>query len=192
MNALKTVAVLVSATGCSMLTAAAARAQTPPLIGGLTGTIAVEGTVDQVATGMDTIVIKTVDGTRHLFQLAHDLATHGRKPVPMNDWLAGLRPGTTVVAHYTRVGDAATVHEIDEVGQDALKVSEGTVTKIDRRNQQITVRFEGNRVETLQLTLRAARGDALDLGDGAGGEPIVVYYTDVDGIREAHYFRKKN
>lgn len=177
-----------------LLAASGLRAgQSPPPIGGVTGTIALDGTVDDVSTAANTIVVKSADGVRHMFRVSRDLLTHGKTPMPYNDWLAGLKPGATVVAHYSGSGDDRTLHEIDHVGDEGLKVSEGVVRSIDRRQQKITVRFEGDRVETLQLTPRAASGSGADLGDGTAGESIVVYYTDSNnGIKEAHHFRKKN
>jgi hypothetical protein len=166
-----------------------AAAQAPP-IGGLTGTIALEGTVDQAAAAAGTVVVKAADGTRHVFRVARNLVVHGgHKPAPTNDVLSDLRPGSTIVVHYSGSGANATAQEIDRVGDDGLKVSEGMVTSINRGKQEITIRLDDKRIETLQLTERAARDVGADLG--ASGERIVVYYTDVDGRKVAHYFRKK-
>jgi hypothetical protein len=164
--------------------------QSSPPIPGATGTIALEGSVDSIYDAAGTIVVLGSDGVRRTFKVTKDLLTHGGKPQPMNDWLAGLRPGTAVVAHYSGTGENATLQELDRVGDDGMTVSEGVVRSIDRRKQEITVRFADGRTEKLKLTLRAAQAGQ-DLGDGSRGQTIVVYYTDRDGTKEAHYFKKK-
>lgn len=176
--------------GLALLFSMAAMAQTPPPIEGHTGTIALEGTVEKERAVEDTVAVKTIDGTKHVLHLAKSLVVHGGAGSGA-DALAGLREGTTVVVHYSGAGAAAAVQEIDVVGDPGLKVTEGTVTKIDRRRRQITIRFDNATTETFQLTERAATDGGPDIA-GAVAETgrVTVFYTDQGGQKVAHYFRK--
>jgi len=93
-----------------------------------------------------------------------------------------------VVVHYTGVGAAAAAQEIDVIGDNGLKVAEGTVTRIDRGRRQITIRFDSATSETFQLTARAASEVGRDV-EGAAGR-VTVFYADEGGEKVAHYFRK--
>src|SRR5579864_4744915 len=103
-------ALAVGATALSGVVSATAGQQPPP-IAGVTGTVALEGTVDQEHAGANTVVVKTVDGVEHVFHFAKDLLVHGDKAAGV-EALRGLRSGTTVVVHYTGAGDSASATEI--------------------------------------------------------------------------------
>jgi hypothetical protein len=168
---------------------AAAQSPQGPPISGATGTIALEGSVDSIYQAAGTITVVTADGVTRIFRAARNLVVHGGGPTPQNDWLSGLKKGSAVVVHYSGTGDDATAHEIDQVGGAGLKISEGVVTGINRERQEITVRFDAKRTETLKLTDRAARDVGTDVAAGSG--QVRVYYTDTDGQKVAHYFKKK-
>jgi hypothetical protein len=165
-------------------------AQAGPPIGGLTGTIALDGTVDQEYAGADAVVVKTADGVRHVFHFTKDLLVHGGKGTGV-DQLRGLRAGTEVAVHYAVVGGETSAQEIDRIGDDGLNVTEGTVIRIDRGRKQITIRFDNKDTETFQLTDRAALGAGHDL-DGATNSAVrvTVYFTDEAGHKAVHFFRK--
>jgi hypothetical protein len=171
--------------------AASAAAQTPPPINGVTGTVAVEGTVKNEYGAANTIVVGTIDGVEHVFHFAKGFLVHGTDKANL-EGLKGLRAGTTVVVHYTTEGATQTVQEIDRVGDRGLKTTEGVVTRVDRGRKQITVRFDSGTTETLQLTDRAAADVGKDV-DGAvtGATRIAVYYTDEAGHKVVHYFRRR-
>ena len=164
--------------------------QTPP-ISGTTGTIALEGTVKAEYGAAHTIVVGAIDGTEHVFHFAKDLLVHGSN-TSGEDALKGMRTGTTVVVHYTAEGATETVHEFDRVGADGLQVGEGVVTRIDRARKQITVKFDGGKTETLELTDRAAADVGKDVDKAAMNTTrVAVYYTDEAGHKVVHYFKKK-
>ena len=125
-------------------------AQSPPPV---QGTIALEGTMTKFYRGVNAIVVTTIDGAEHVYRFAKGLVVHGTKGP---DALETLRPGTTVIVHYRIEGAEESVEEIDRVADDGLKITEGTVLKLDRRRQQITLRFGNGSTETLRLTERAA------------------------------------
>ena len=159
-------------------------AQRPPAIQGVTGTIATEATIKDEKKAGNKIVVATEDGAEHVYDAAKDLVVHpGKNP------LSDLKPGTTVVIHYTP--DNA-VHEIDRVGENGLSVTEGIVSNIDRGKKEITIRYDNGKTETLQLTDRAAVDAGLALRNiPAGSTRVVVYYSDAAKGKIAHYFKQK-
>jgi hypothetical protein len=167
-----------------------AAAQQPAPIGGVTGTVALEGTVQDEYAGASAVVVKTTDGVKHVFQLTKGLLVHGAKGAGA-DALRGLREGSTVVVHYTVAGGTESAQEIDRIGDQGLKVTEGVVTRVDHKRKQIAVRFDNGKSETFRLTERAAVDAGRDVDDAAAGTTrVVVYYSDEAGRKVAHFFRK--
>jgi hypothetical protein len=174
-------------------TGVAAAQQPPPPIGGLTGTIALEGTVHTFYKAVNTIAVKTVDGFEHLFHLAERTVVHGGTAAGDPAW-RGLEEGNRVVVHYTPEGDDDTADEIDRIGDDGLIAVEGVITNVDRRAGTLSIRLTDGSGETLRLTARAAAELGKDLDEAAVGTAKVVVYvtplTDDAGGRVAHYFRR--
>jgi hypothetical protein len=155
-----------------------AYAQVP--IHGFNGTMATEATIKGEHQAANKIVVATEDGAEHVYDAAKGLVVHGGK-----DTLSDLRPGTTVIVHYTADN---TVQEIDRVGPGGLSTTEGIATKIDRGKKEITVRYDNGKTEKLKLTDRAAADVGKNVGDDTR---IVVYYSDEAGGRVTHYFKKR-
>jgi len=160
------------------------RAQQGPPIG---GTMALEGTMEKFYKGTNFVVVKTIDGVEHVFQFTENLILHGGKG-PGPDALPGLEEGRTVIVHYSTSGTRATAHEIDEVGDDGLRISEGTVVHISRSRKEIVIRFGNGVVETLRLTDRAAAEAGADL-DAAGAVQVKVFFVDESRQKVVHYFQ---
>jgi hypothetical protein len=99
--------------------------------------------------------------------------------------LVDLRPGTSVIIHYTA---GKQVEEIDRVGPDGLSTTEGVATKIERGKKEITVRYDNGKTEKLKLTDRAAADAGKNVEEDAR---IVVYYSEDAGGRVTHYFKKR-
>ncbi len=168
-----------------MATVAAAQT-TPPVIQGHTGTIALEGTVDQEYAGAHTIVVKTVEGVKHLVHLTGHTTVHGAQRAA-GEAASGLEEGSRVVVHYVPEGAEMTAVEIDRVGTDGLHVTEGLVTRVDRGGKKLLIRLQDGSNETLHLTERAAK----DIGhDVHRTDRVIVYYTDEAGRRVAHFFKR--
>lgn len=166
--------------GMAALAVAPLAAQGPP-IHGFTGTMATEATIKSEHKAANKIVVATKDGVEHVYDAAKGIAVHGGK-----DALADLKPGTTVVIHYTADN---TVEEIDRIGAGGLSTTEGMATKIDRRKKEITIRYDNGKIETLQLTDRAAA----DVGKNIGPDTrIVVYYSTEAGGKVTHYFKRRD
>ena len=153
-------------------------------------TIALEGTMKTFYRAVNTIIVTTIDGVDHVYHVTKDLVVHGGKGRGM-DALEGLREGSTVVVHYTVTEAEASAREIDRIGDEGLKVTEGVVTRIDRGRKQITIRFDDGKSETLRLTERAAAEAGKDVDQAAtAAVKVIVYYSDEAGRKVAHFFKK--
>jgi hypothetical protein len=150
------------------------------------GTMALEGTMQRFYKAANVIIVKTVDGVEHAFSFTKDLLVHGGKHGI--DQLADLQEGRTVIVHYSGSGKQPTAVEIDPVGDDGLQVTEGTVVRVNRARQQITIRYDNGTVETLRLTPRAAAAAGLD--DDAQQVQVKVAYVNEGGEKVVHYFRR--
>jgi len=162
-----------------------ASAQGPPPV---QGTIALEGAIKTFYRTANTIIVTTIDGVEHVYHFMKGLVVHGEKAHGV-DALEGLREGTTLVVHYTVQGGEESAREIGRIrGDEGLKVTEGGVTRIDHARKRITIRFDHGKTETLRLTDRAAAESAKEVG----ATKVVVYYSDENGQKVAHYFKKRS
>jgi hypothetical protein len=120
---------------------------------------AVDGTVKKVDAGTKTIVVDTKDGTEHTFHYTSDVAVDGAKDTKKGavDAAHGVEEGSHVAVHYTMEGGKETAHEIDRIGDDGLKATDGTVSHIDRGAKTIAVKTADGSEETFHLTDRAAK-----------------------------------
>src|SRR6202041_2395363 len=125
---------------------------------------AVDGTVKKVDAGTKTVVVATKDGTEHTFHYASDVTVHGAKDTEKGtvDAAHGVAEGTKVAVHYTVDGGKETAHEIDKIGDDGLKETDGTVSHIDRGAKTIAVKTADGTEQTFRLTDHAAK----DTGKG--------------------------
>ena len=150
---------------------------------------AVEGTVKKVDAGAKTMVVKTADGAEHIFHFLGRTAVHGASATAegSKDAFHGLKEGSEVAVHYTAKGGRETAEEVDHIGKDGMKVTEGTVTHIDRGAKTIAVKTADGAEETYRLADHAAK----DLGEGAEKSgKVTVYYTEKAGHKVAHFFKK--
>jgi hypothetical protein len=160
-----------------------ASAQVP--ISGVTGTMQMQGNVDQVYDGASKVIVKTADGIEHLLHITKGTSVHGG-----DSELRGLHPGTPVVVHYTIEGAEFSAQEIDDISASGLKTTEGVVTKVDRKNQTIALRLADGSTQTLRLSERAATDDAKDVAADGVETTVIVYYGEENGQKVAHYFRR--
>ena len=164
-------------------------AQEAPPVTPITGTIALEGTVDKVYAAANTVAVKAADGVEHLLHFTTRTIVHGTKD--SEDALSGLAVGSRVVVHYAAEGGEKTAVEVDRIDEDGLKAIEGVVTRVDREGKALSIRLADGSTETLQLSERAARDVGKDVDRAAvSGARVIVYYTDEAGHRTAHYFKK--
>jgi hypothetical protein len=129
----------------------------------------------------------------HVYQFTKDLIVHGGKKPGVNA-LEEMQEGTTVVIHQQLGGSQPVAEEIDVIGDQGLKTTEGVVTHINRRKNEITIRYANGKTETLQMTRMAAAES--DTGIDESGEEassrVVIYYSDEAGRKVAHYFKKES
>jgi hypothetical protein len=166
---------------------AAAAPQVKAPSGGAIDTVAVEGTIDVLSPGTQSLSVKTTDGTTQFFRLLEKVFVHGRTGT--DDELTGLERGMTVVVHYSGTGPSRTVQEIDRLDGEGLEVAEGHVASIDRVRGEIKIRFDDGRTETLGLSNRVSRNVGRHT---SANTRVVVYYTNNKGVKEVHYFKKKS
>jgi len=154
---------------------------------------AVEGTVSKVDEASKTVVVKTADGTEQTLHFVKRTSVRGGKDTAAGakDAFHGLKEGSTVVVHYTVKGSEKTAVEIDDVGKEGLKATEGTVSRIDRGAKTIAVKTADGAEETFRLSDRAAKDAGKDIATGAEKTAkVTVYYTDEAGHKVAHFFKK--
>jgi hypothetical protein len=153
---------------------------------------AVDGTVKKIDSGTKTMVIETKDGTEHTFHYAGDVAVDGAKGTEHGavDAAHGVEEGSKVAVHYTTVGGKDTVHEVDKIGDDGLKATDGTVSHIDKGAKTIAVKTADGTEETFHFTDRAAKDTGKGIGEGVDkSAKVTVYYTEKAGIKTAHFIK---
>ena len=153
---------------------------------------AVSGTVKKVDAGTKTVVVKTADGTEHTFHFIGRTSVQGAdaSAAGAKDAFHGVKEGSEVVVHYTKKGTEETAEEIDHVGKDGLKVTEGTVSKIDRGGKTLVVKTADGTEETYRLTEHAAKDAGKDVAKGTEkSAKVTVYYPEAGGRKVAHFFK---
>ena len=95
---------------------------------------AVEGAVKKVDSGTKTVVVKSADGAEHTFHFLGRTVVHGSEATAKGskDAFHGLKEGSEVAVHYTVKGGRETADEVDHIGKDGMKATEGTISHIDR------------------------------------------------------------
>jgi hypothetical protein len=147
---------------------------------------AVHATIQKVDSGAKTIVVKTDDGAVHTVHFLDSTAVHGgdAADVTAKDSWHGLKEGGEVVVHYTKSGTDDTAVEIDRIGADGLKATEGTVKEIDRGGKNLVVVSGDGTEQTFRLTGEAAK----ETGAGVGkGSKVTVVYIGKAGKKIAHF-----
>ena len=152
---------------------------------------AVHGTVTKIDAGAKTIVVKTKDGTEHTLHFVAKTTVSGTDAAA-KDTFKGLKEGSDVVAHYTVKGTEKTAVEVDRMGKDGLKETEGTVSEIDRGAKTIAVKTADGTVQTFKMADHATEDAGKDIAKGAEKTAkVTVYYTEDAGKKVAHWFEGK-
>jgi hypothetical protein len=153
---------------------------------------AVEGTVKKVDAGTKTVVVKTADGTEHTVHFVSKTTVHGwdASEAGAKDGMHGVKEGSHVVVHYTVKGTEKTAQEMDRIGDGGLKVTEGTVSKIDRGTKTLAVKTADGAEATYKITDHAV----VDAGKETGkaiekASKVTVYYTEEGGKKVVHFFK---
>jgi hypothetical protein len=144
----------------------------------------VHGTIKKVDSATKTIVVKTADGTEHTIKVTGQTTYRGTKA-----GLDSLKEGTEVVARTTGKGVDETGIEIGRISKDSVKVTKGTVVKVDKGTKTVVVKAADGTEKTFEFTETA--GEDMGKAVGAGtekGAKVTVYYTEEAGKKTAHFF----
>jgi cytoskeletal protein RodZ len=144
----------------------------------------IHGTVKKIDKTTKTVVIKTADGTEHTIKITDAATIHGTK-----EGFDGLKEGSEVVARCTVKGTEKTADDIGKVSKDGMKVTKGTITKIDKTTKTVVVKSADGTEKTFEYTDTAAKDMGKAVGAGAEkGAKVTVYYTEDAGKKTAHFF----
>ncbi len=158
---------------------------------------AVEGVVTKVDLTGKTIFVKTGDGVEHAFKYTEKTTMRGLKDTghvaktgAVDTYMKG-KEGTMVLVHYTEQGADKSAVGFRDMGKATVKVSEGTVTKVDKAARTVTVKTE----DGSEATYHVAKDATIDTGHGLmkgadyakEGEKVTVHYTEDAGKKVAHF-----
>ncbi len=94
------------------------------------------------------------------------------------------------MARTTGKGVVETGVEIGKVGKDSLKVTEGTLTKIDEGTKTVVVQTADGTEKTFEYTGNAGKDVGKAVGKGTEkSAKVTVYHTNEAGKKIAHFFR---
>ena len=153
----------------------------------------IHGVVTKVDEASKTIAVKTKDGTVHTIHFVDKTAVYGAEGVETGakDTFHGVKEGSEVVAHYTVKGPENSAVEVDKVGKEGVKATEGTVTKVGEGGKTVTVKAADGTEQTFEVVGHGAKEGAVDTAKGAEkGGKVTVYYTEKAGKKVAHFFEK--
>jgi hypothetical protein len=153
----------------------------------------VEGDIKKLDASAKTAVVKTADATEHTFRFAKSTTIHGadKAGTGAKDAFHGLKEGSHVAVHYTATGTTKTANEVDNIGKDGLKATDGTITRIDRTGKTVGVKTADGAEETYRLSDKAAKDAGKDIAKGTEkGAKVTLYYAQEGGKKVVHFFEK--
>lgn len=144
----------------------------------------VHGTVTKVDQGTKTVVVKTADGTEHAIKVTDHTTYKGTE-----EGFDGLKEGSEVVVRETHKGTEETGVEIGKIGEGSVKVTDGTIVKVDHGAKKMVVKSADGTEKSFDYTETAGK----DMGEAVGtgtenGAKVTVYYTEEGGKKIAHFF----
>jgi hypothetical protein len=154
---------------------------------------AVDGTIKTIDAHSKTIVLKTFEGAEQTFHFADRTAVHGAGEIVKGseDTFNGLKKGSKVAVHYTDKDTVRTAEEIDYIGEDGLKVDEGTVKKIERGTKTLTLETADGAEDTYLLSEHAAQEAGMESGQtGKKSEKMAVYNSEEAGHKVVRFFKR--
>jgi hypothetical protein len=160
-----------------------AAAQTPPPIQGVTGTIATDGTIESEHKAGRGIA----EGAAYVGRGIKKLLPFGGKGTnPLDAFTEGSR-----VVMRDAPDRSQAVDRADASDEGRKAATEGVVVDVNRKRQQITVRFADGKIQALRLIDRAAADQAPR--SGRAPDPathVVVSLTDSTGARVDYDFNR--
>ncbi len=153
---------------------------------------AVSGTVKKVDAVTKTIVVKTADGAERTFHFVGRTTVHGVEKAAegTKDMFHGVKEGSEVAVHYTAKGTEETAEEVDDIGKDGLKATEGTVSRIGSGGKTIVVKTADGAEETYHFAGHAVSKAGKEIAEGTEkSAKVTVYYSEKAGQKVAHFFK---
>jgi preprotein translocase subunit YajC len=144
----------------------------------------IHGTIKKVDKDTKTVVVKTTDGTGHTIKVTDQATVHGTE-----QGFDSLKEGSEVVVRCSEKGADKTADDLGKIGKDGMKVTKGTITKVDKDTKTVVVKSADGTERSFEYTDDSAK----DLGKAAGkgtkkGSKATVYYTEEGGKKVAHFF----
>jgi len=79
--------------------------------------------------------------------------------------------------------------EIGKIGKDSVKVTKGTIAKVDSGAKTVVVKTADGTEKTFDFTENAGKDMGKAVGTGTEkGAKVTVYYTEESGKKIAHFF----
>ena len=127
------------------------------------------------------------------FTLSEGTTVHGAEKTGegTKDAFHGVKEGSEVAVHYTAKGTEETAEEVDNIGKDGLKATEGTVSRMGSGGKTIVVKTADGTEETYHFASHAVGKAGKDIAEGSEkSAKVTVYYTEKAG-RKGRALRQK-
>ena len=104
-----------------------------------------------------------------------------------------MKEGSEVVVRCTVKGTEKSADEIGKAGKNGIKVTKGTVTKIDKDTKAVVAKSAGGTEKAFEHTGDAGKDVVKDTGKGIDkGAKLTIYYTEDAGKKIAHFLSFSN
>lgn len=181
--------------GAALLTlATAVAAQQPKPVQLPAAEHALFGTLKTIDLNTNMLVVTPLAGADVTFKV--DPRTTRIHDFEASPTLARLakKTGAGLVVHFTGGGSDVTAVELDYIGHQPMKVTTGTIVRIEKLTRVIVVKTPTGAEEKLQLAVNApielATGlIAFDAFSGKLNEPVSLYYTEGRGHKEVRLIK---
>jgi Cu/Ag efflux protein CusF len=158
---------------------------------------AVVGQLMKFDAASKTAVVKLAAGTVEVFKVTENTLVQGVKDGVNLAALAGNEGGYFVV-RYTEEGANKTAESFRYIGAEFPKVTDGTITGIDKAGHAITIKTADGAEETYHLSDKCVIDTGMDIAEGAeavsqalrNGEIITIHYTTEGGKKIAHLVKE--
>jgi|ERR1019366_2691931 hypothetical protein len=153
----------------------------------------IEGKVEKIDSTAKTIVVKAEDGTVHTFHFVQRTLVQGGQvaDTAAKDTFQGLKEGSEVAVHYTVKGSEETAEEVDRLGGNGLKATQGQLVRLDQTAKTVTIKTQDGTMQVYNLSSHAADEVGKDISTTAQKYgKVTVYYTEQAGHQVAHFFSK--